>query len=175
MGYTRSMASFARRPGPVVDVDWASAELKACLVSADWNREWLDDGVSRRSSARDGLDELVDPAAVLVARDAGLGAVTACGFLIDHHLGVTAVVGPRILDDQQHALFTRTFFAGSLRLPVPVALPVAHRIVYDGIRRARAFGCEPAAGFDAARPMLDGAVRSRRGRANRDRREVAAG
>ena len=62
--------------------------------------------------------------------------MTACGFLVDHHLGVTAVVGPRILDDQQHALFTRTFFAGSLRMPVPVALPVAHRIVYDGIRRA---------------------------------------
>ncbi len=144
------------------------------MVSVDWGADWAVDhaweppgGAATRSWSprRGALDGLADPAAVLVARDAGSGAVAACGFVVDRDLGVTSVVGPRILNDRQHALFTRTFFAGSRCLPLTVSLPVAHRIVYDGIRRARAFGCEPAPGFEEARRMLDGPARSRRHRA----------
>ena len=133
----------------------AGGELRACWVSAGWSDGLL---VDERLGWPDGADTAPDTpglAAVLVARYAGRDKVTACGYLIDLYcLGVKDVIGPRVLNDQQHAQFTRTFFAGYRQPPIAAPLELAQQLVLGAARYARSLGFDPAPGFDAVRGHL---------------------
>ena len=133
----------------------AGGELRACWVSAGWSDGLL---VDERFGWPDGADTIPDTpglAAVFVARYAGRDKVTACGYLIDLYcLGVKDVIGPRVLNDQQHAQFTRTFFAGYRQPPIAAPLELAQQLVLGAARYARSLGFDPAPGFDAVRSHL---------------------
>lgn len=148
-------ASFVRQPAEADSRALAAGELRACWVSAGWSAGLL---VDERYRWPDRLDAVADTpglAAVLVARSAGRDTVSACGFLVDLYcLGVKDVIGPRILNDQQHAQFTRTFFAGYPQPPIAAPLELAQQLVFGAARYARSLGFDPAVGFDAVRGHL---------------------
>jgi hypothetical protein len=156
LGVSRvAAAAFVRRPVEADARALAAGELRACWVSAGWSSGLLVDERFRWPESPGAAADTPGLAAVLVARDAGRGAVSACGYLVDLYcLGVKDVIGPRILDDQQHAQFTRTFFAGFRQPAVAAPLELAQQLVLGAVRYARALGLEPAPGFDAVRGHL---------------------
>lgn len=133
----------------------ADGELRACWVSAGWSAGLLVDDRFRWPDPDDAASATPGLAAVLVARSAGRDSVSACGYLIDLYcLGVKDVIGPRVLNDQQHAQFTRAFFAGHHQPPIAAPLELAQQLVLGAARYARSLGFEPAPGFDAVRGHL---------------------
>jgi hypothetical protein len=133
----------------------AGGELRACWVSPGWSAGLLVDERFRWPDDVDGRHVAPGLVAVLVARHAGRDQVTACGYLVDAFcLGVRDVIGPRILNDQQHAQFTRAFFSGFARPPVAAPLELAQQLVLGSVRYARSLGFDPAPGFDAVRDHL---------------------
>src|SRR6478735_8398190 len=156
LGVSRvAAAAFVRRPAEADARALAAGELRACWVSAGWSSGLLVDERFRWPESPAAATDSPGLAAVLVARDAGRGAVSACGYLVDLYcLGVKDVIGPRILNDQQHAQFTRTFFAGFRQPPVAAPLELAQQLVLGAVRYARALGLEPAPGLDAVRGHL---------------------
>lgn len=156
LGIPRVVATaFVRQPAEADARALAAGDLRACWISAGWSTGLTVDERLRWPDRPDAVADTPGLAAVLVARRAGRDTVSACGYLVDLYcLGVKDVIGPRILNDQQHAQFTRTFFAG-YRLP-PVAAPIelAQQLVFGAARYARSLGFEPAAGFDAVRGHL---------------------
>ena len=150
-----SAAAFVRQPAEADAKALAAGELRACWVSAGWSAGLLVDERFRWPDHPDAVADTPGLAAVLVARSAGRDTVSACGYLVDLYcLGVKDVIGPRILNDQQHAQFTRTFFAGYRQPPVAAPIELAQQLVLGAARYARSLGFEPAAGFDAVRGHL---------------------
>ncbi|HEY5879233.1 MAG TPA: hypothetical protein VIU11_09995 [Nakamurella sp.] len=133
----------------------AERELKACWVNAGWSDGLLvdeRDDWPDRPHLEPAVGGLV---AVLVARDAGRDKVSVCGYLVDvYFLGIKNVIGPRLLNDQQHAQFTRTFYAVFEQPPIAAPIELAQQLVLGGVRYARGFGLEPAPGFDEVRGHL---------------------
>lgn len=148
-------AAFVRQPAEADARTLAGGEVRACWVSAGWSAGLLVDERFRWPDRPDAVADTPGLAAVLVARSAGRETVSACGYLVDLYcLGVKDVIGPRILNDQQHAQFTRTFFAGYRQPPVAAPIELAQHLVLGAARYARSLGFEPAAGFDAVRGHL---------------------
>jgi hypothetical protein len=156
LGVSRATAAaFVRQPAEADARALAAGELRACWVSPGWSAGLLVDERFRWPERTDAIADTPGLAAVLVARSAGHGTVSACGYLVDLYcLGVKDVIGPRILDDQQHALFTRTFFAGYGQPPIAAPIELAQQLVLGAARYARSLGFEPAAGFDTVRGHL---------------------
>jgi hypothetical protein len=148
-------AAIVRRPAAAGARTRAAGELRACWVSAGWSAGLLVDERFRWPDRPDAVADTPGLAAVLVARSAGRDTVSACGYLVDLYcLGVKDVIGPRILNDQQHAQFTRTFFAGYRQPPLAAPIELAQQLVLGAARYARSLGLEPSAGFDAVRGHL---------------------
>jgi hypothetical protein len=133
----------------------AGADLKACWVSSGWSSGLLVDERFRWPDLADPTPHPSGLAAVLVARYAGPDTVSACGYLVDLYcLGVKDVIGPRILNDQQHAQFTRAFFAGFRQAPIAAPIELAQQLVLGSARYAHSLGFEPAPGFESVRGHL---------------------
>ena len=148
-------AAFVRQPAVADARALAAGELRACWVSAGWSAGLLVDERFRWPERPDAVADTPGLAAVLVARSAGRDTVSACGYLVDLYcLGVKDVIGPRILNDQQHAQFTRTFFAGYRQPPISAPIELAQQLVLGSARFARALGFDAAPGFDAVRGHL---------------------
>lgn len=156
LGISRATAaSFVRQSSDADIRALAGGELRACWVSAGWSDGLLVDERFRWPDGADAARDTPGLAAVLVARYAGRDKVTACGYLIDLYcLGVKDVIGPRVLNDQQHAQFTRTFFAGYRQPPIAAPLELAQQLVLGAARYARSLGFDPAPGFDDVRGHL---------------------
>ena len=156
LGVSRAAAAaFVRQSADADGRALAAGELRACWVSAGWSAGLLVDERFRWPDIREADPETPGLAAVLVARHAGRDKVTACGYLVDLYcLGVKDVIGPRVLNDQQHALFTRTFFAGYRQPPIAAPLELAQQLVLGAARYARSLGFDAPAGFDTVRGHL---------------------
>ena len=156
LGISRlTAAAFVRQPAEADARALAAGEVRACWVSAGWSAGLLVDERFRWPDRPDAVADTPGLAAVLIARSAGRDTVSACGYLVDLYcLGVKDVIGPRILNDQQHAQFPRTFFAGYRQPPVAAPIELAQQLVLGAARYARSLGFEPAAGFDAVRGHL---------------------
>lgn len=148
LGVSRiTAAAFVRQPAEADARALAAGELRACWVSAGWSAGLLVDERFRWPDRPDAVADTPGLAAVLVARNSGRDTVSACGYLVDLYcLGVKDVIGPRILNDQQHAQFTRTFFAGYRQPPVAAPIELAQQVVLGAARYARSLGFEPAPG-----------------------------
>ncbi len=93
--------------------------------------------------------------AVLIAREAGRSRLSVCGYLVDVHcLGVKNVVGPLVMNAGDCAEYTRLFFRAFDEPPIAAPLDLAQNLVYGAVDFARAFGFEPAAGFDDVKAHL---------------------
>lgn len=148
-------AAFVRQPALAGARALAAGEVRACWVSAGWSAGLLVDERFRWPERSDAVTDTPGLAAVLVARSAGRDTVSACGYLVDLYCrGVKDVIGPRVLNDQQHAQFTRTFFAGYRQPPIAAPIELAQQLVLGSARFARALGFEAAPGFDAVRGHL---------------------
>jgi len=156
LGISRATAAaFVRQSSDADSRALAGGELRACWVSAGWSAGLLVDERFRWPDVGEAAQDTPGLAAVLVARHAGRDKVTACGYLVDLYcLGVKDVIGPRVLNDQQHAQFTRTFFAGYRQPPIAAPLELAQQLVLGAARYARSLGFDPAPGFDAVRGHL---------------------
>lgn len=156
LGVSRlTAAAFVRQSAEADARALAAGELRTCWVSPGWSEGLLVDERFRWPDRPDSGEATPGLAAVLIARHAGRDKVTACGYLVDLYcLGVKDVIGPRILNDQQHAQFTRTFFAGYRHPPIAAPIELAQQLVLGAARYARSLGFEPAPGFDAVRHHL---------------------
>ncbi len=156
LGISRAAAAaVVRQPAEAAGRALAGGDLKACWVSAGWSAGLLVDERFRWPDRQEGGPDTPGLAAVLIARHAGRDKVSACGYLVDLYcLGVKDVIGPRILNDQQHAQFTRTFFAGFRQPPIAAPLELAQQLVLGAARYARSLGFQPAPGFDDVRGHL---------------------
>jgi hypothetical protein len=93
--------------------------------------------------------------AVLVARDAGRSRVSLRGYLVDVYcLGVKDAVGPRVMNTNQAAEFTRSCYGGYQDPPLATPLELAQNLVYGAIEYARSLGLDPAPDFEATRDHL---------------------
>ncbi len=129
--------------------------IRGCWVNAGWSHGLLFDprpGWEDHTGQGDAQGGL---AAVLVARDAGRGRLTLCGYLVDVYcLGVKDVIGPQRMNARQCDDFTRSFFGGFDRPPVAVPLDLAQDLVLGGVAYARTLGFEPAPDFGDVRAHL---------------------
>ncbi len=130
--------------------DDAEREVVECWVSPGWkdgltvegHPEWPD--VDVPDSGASGL------VSVLVAREAGRGRVSVCGYLVDAYcLGVKDFVGPRVMDGRRVSEFTRSFFGAYRARPLAAPVELAQHLVLGAVEYARSLGFEPAQGFEA--------------------------
>ena len=137
------------------NADPAEREVLECWVSPGWSvgltidghLEWPD--LPRTDPGAAGL------VAVLVARDAGRSRVSLCGYLVDVYcLGVKDAIGPRVMNTNQAAEFTRSFYGGYQDPPLATPLELAQNLVYGAIEYARSLGLDPAPDFEATRDHL---------------------
>jgi len=138
------------------NADPAEREVLECWVSPGWSvglninghLEWPD--LPRTDPGAAGL------VAVLVARDAGRSRVSLCGYLVDVYcLGVKDAVGPRAMNTNQAAEFTRSYYGGYQDPPLAAPLELAQNLVYGAIEYARSLGrLDPAPDFEATRDHL---------------------
>jgi hypothetical protein len=136
--------------------------LVGCWVSPGWQQgltllthvhpkkgrsEWA--GVDGPGSVGAGL------VSVLVAREVRPGRIRVGGYLVDVYcLGVKAITGPRLVDEQALPEFVRDFYSAYDGLPVAAPLELAQHLVFGAVEYARGLGFEPAPGFPAAAALL---------------------
>ena len=93
--------------------------------------------------------------AVLVARDAGRSRVSVCGYLVDVYcLGVKDTIGPRVMNADQAAQFTRRFYDAYQAAPAAAPLDLAQNLVHGAVEYARTLGFDPAPDLDATKDHL---------------------
>ena len=130
--------------------DPAQREVLHCWVNPGWSvgltihgrPDWVDP-----PQPETGAEGLV---AVVVARDAGRSRVSVCGYLVDVYcLGVKDTIGPRVMNTDQAAQFTRRFYDAYQAAPVAAPLDLAQSLVHGAVEYARTLGFDPAPDFDA--------------------------
>ena len=135
--------------------DPAGREVLDCWVNPGWSvgltihgrPDWVD--LPQPNTGAEGL------VAVVVARDAGRSRVSVCGYLVDVYcLGVKDTVGPRVMNADQAAQFTRMFDEAYQAPPVAVPLDLAQNLVHGAVGFARTLGFDPAPDFAATRDHL---------------------
>jgi hypothetical protein len=129
--------------------------LVGCWVSPGWQQgltinghpEW--EGTYGPESMGAGL------VSVLVARELRPGRVRVGGCLVDVYcLGVKAISGPRLVDEQALPEFVRDFYSAYDRSAVAAPLELAQHLVFGAVDYARGLGFEPAPGFPATADLL---------------------
>jgi hypothetical protein len=124
--------------------------LAGCWVSPGWSERLTITGHHRwpdLDTADPGTSGLVG---VLITRHAGHDKRSVCGWLVDVWcLGVKDTIGPRVMDEQRLAQFTRKFFSAFGASPLPAPLDLAQHLVFGAVDYARGLGFEPAPGFEA--------------------------
>jgi hypothetical protein len=130
----------------------SQAELLGCWVSPGWSEDlsingdhdWPD--VPDTGLGREGV------ALALVARSAGRGHITVCGYLVDVLcLGVKNALGPRRMSDGRalsefREAYFRVYEEGAIEAP----LDLVQHLVLGAVEYARGLGFEPHHDFAAA-------------------------
>lgn len=131
--------------------DPAERAVVECWVSPGWRKGLTVTGHADWPDAPEGDPEKTGVAQVLVARDAGRGRVSACGYLVDTYcLGIKNTLGPEVMDHHALPAFVRTFFAVFDEPPLRAPLELAQDLVFGAVEYARGLGFEPVedSGFD---------------------------
>ncbi|HEX3789724.1 MAG TPA: helix-turn-helix domain-containing protein [Pseudonocardiaceae bacterium] len=143
----------ATGPGdlPPVPGDPGGRAALGCWVSPGWSAgltvptrpDWPEPG--EPATGPGGL------VSVVVARDAGRGRTSVCGYLVDVYcLGVKNSVGPRAMDRSALAEFAGAFFTAYQADPVEVPVDLLRHLVFGAIEYAQTLGFAPAADADFA-------------------------
>lgn len=131
------------------ETDPCQRPVVECWVSRGWSQgltvagpdDWRDDPPDDA-----GTSGLVG---VLVARDAGRGRVSTCGYLVDVYcLGVKNSLGPRVMDHHALPAFVRSFFEPFAAAPLSAPFELAQHLVLGAVEYARKLGFEPMADSD---------------------------
>ncbi len=138
----------ADAPEPAVVQCWVNTGWSEGLT-IEGEHDWPPDPGTGGSSVIGGL------ATVIVARQHRWDKLSVCTYLVDTYcLGVKNTIGPRIMSEEDFAVFVRRSYSAYTGDPVQIPIELAQHLVLGAVDYARTLGFEPWWEFPQVRGHL---------------------